>query len=211
VWKLSYSSILKTFAAACNDSAIRIYQFNPPKTDTHGFHRNTITCLAFGRSSVLSFDQEGGVEDFDPSSKVDNSFQIPTKFQSGIQSVCFYPQREAFVIGYAQSFQGDNHHGGLAVWSPHADEVKSCSTEEPVGYIACHPTQSIVAFATKSGAIGFKSLPELQAVSGLQDLRPIPKASEKSVECMLSWSPAGDKLLMATVPDVGDSNPHFSI
>src|SRR5262249_43390685 len=27
----------------------------------------------------------------------------------------------------------------------------------------------------------------------------------KSVECILSWSPAGDKLLIATVPDVGDS------
>jgi WD40 repeat protein len=205
LWKLSYSSILKMFAAACNDGAIRIYQFNPPRTDTHGNHRNTIICLAFGRSSVLSFDQEGGVEDFDPTSRADNSFQIPSKFKSGIQSVCFYPQREAFVIGYAQSFQGDKQHGELAVWSPHVDEVKCCSTEESVGYIACHPTQSIVAFVTKSGAIGFKSLPELQAISGLQDLQPIPKASAERLERILSWSPAGDKLLIATVPDVGDS------
>ena len=208
VWKLSYSASTKMIATGNDDGAVRIFQLAPPqRQDTYGNNVDAVIRLAFSDSKVLSFDSEGGLDRFDPVSRTEEKVQIPSDFQSGIVSVRFQPQIKAFVIGYDNKYKKELS-GKLAVWnlSPNS-KVTSCTTEEAIRSVDCHPTKSIVAFLTKSGTLGLRTLPDLQPVSGQPDFPLIQNPKTRIDRGVVAWSRSGDTLLVAlTHLDSNDEN-----
>jgi WD40 repeat protein len=211
VWRVSYSPSTKMIATGNHDGAVRIFQLTPPRQqqDNYGNNVEPVIRLAFSDSKVLSFDSEGRVDRFDPISRTEErKIQIQSEFQSGIVAVGFQPQLKAFVIGYDNRYKNELS-GTLAVWNPSSDlSVTSCKTKEAIRSIDCPPTKSIVAFLTKPGTLGLRTLPDLQPVSGQPDLPLIQKPEGRIARGMVAWSHSGNTLLVALVhsDDNGESS-----
>ena len=199
LWKMAYSASTKMIATANDDGAVRIFQIAPPSRQlTYGSNVGAVIRLAFSDSKVLSFDQDGRLVRFDPASWTEEEkTQIPTDFQSGIKSVRFQPQIKAFVIGYNNGYKKESS-GKLAVWHlPPDSTVTSCKIEEAIRLIDCHPSQPIVAFLTKSGTLGLRTLPDLRPLSDQSDFPVLPGSQTKIARGALAWSHSGDTLLVA--------------
>ena len=198
VWKLSYSESTKMIATANRDGAVRIFQIAPPsRQQTYGNNIDAVIRLAFSDSKVLSFDSEGRLVRFDPVSwKEENKTQIQSDFQSGIVSVRFQPQINAFVIGYDNNYKKESS-GTLVVWNPSpGSSVTSCKTEEAIRLVDCNPTKPIVAFLTKSGTLGLRTLPDLQPVAGQPEFPLIQGPKPRIARGLVAWSHSGDTLLV---------------
>lgn len=218
VGRISYSATTKFIATANLDGAIRIYLLEPPPRQTmQGNGVDAVVRLAFSDSAVLSFDSEGRVARFDPVSlneKGADKAQIPSDFQSGIKTVGFQNQIKSFVIGYDLSFQQQPFAGQLAVWEPRPNaSPASCPIKEAVRSVNCHPARLIVAFVTRGGTLGLRTLPQLQPVPSQPDLKIISESGTPGLQNRhagemgrLVWSNAGDMLLVALNHLDGDLN-----
>jgi WD40 repeat protein len=225
LWKLSYNPVTKLIATANDDGAIRIYQRDPPaRNRVYGNGVSTIIRLAFSGSEVLSFDQDGRVYRFDPASEKEEKTQIASLFQSDIKAVEFYPRIKSFVIGYGRPSLG----GQLAVWDSHQNSTPTfCRIGEAIRAVSCHPTKLIVAFVTRRGTLGLRTVPELQPVPTQPDLRIVsdrgtanaPGTGERSNSenssaqnrrsgdvSRLIWSNSGDMLFLTLNGLNGDPN-----
>jgi WD40 repeat protein len=195
LWRLSYSASARVLATANDDGAVRIYQLALPRPDTHGDHINTVISLAFSGSQVLSFDTDGALDTFDPGSRKEQKDSVPIDLQSGIRTVRFDSSLNAFVIGYDLSFENRPVKGQLAIWYPLAPlRTARSPVDQPISSVSCHPTAPIVAFLTRNGILGLRTLPEFQPVQ--PDLEVIQKAGTRGIAKM-EWSKAGDTLLVA--------------
>jgi WD40 repeat protein len=209
VWKLSYSESTKMIATGNYDGSVRIFQLAPPSPrEVFGNNVDAVIRLAFSDSKVLSFDSEGRLVRFDSVSlKEEDKTQIQPGFQSGIVSVRFQPQIKAFVIGYDNKYKKESS-GTLVVWNlPPDSRLTSCKTKEAIRLVDCHPTKAIVAFLTKSGTLGLRTLPDLQLLSGQADF-PLVQGSKPGIaRGVVAWSHSGDTLLVAlTHRDDNDEN-----
>jgi WD40 repeat protein len=99
LWSVGYSASSKMIATANDDGAVRIYRLALPPV-THADHANTVICLAFMDTSLVSLDLSGGIDIFEPSSLKENRAQVPRDNKFEIRSVRFQPRIKAFVIGY---------------------------------------------------------------------------------------------------------------
>jgi WD40 repeat protein len=198
IWRLCYSASAKMIATANDDGAVRIYRLALPQPDTHGDHVDDVICLAFMNSSLLSFDVTGGCDIFDPRSRKEEKAKIPQYLESGIRTVRFQPRIKAFVAGYDLSSEHRPIQGQLAIWYPASiEKPRRVDIQAPIASLACHPTESIVAFLTSKGDLGLKTLPELEAVSDQPDFSVIQKPETHRVVADTAWSSAGDVLLLA--------------
>lgn len=218
VWKLSFSPASNKIATANNDGAIRIFQFSPPlRQKMYGNSVDAIIRIRSANSSVISFDSEGTVDCLDPASGRDDKVQLPSEFQSGIQSVGYQLQTKAFVIGYDLSYQTDQLEGEIAFWDPGLSSKPTfCTLKEAVRSVDCAPVNPIVAFATQLGTLGFRHLPDLTPIADNPDIAVLPNSGAGSPAVgapkpnadtqailknakmgRLIWSHRGDALLVA--------------
>jgi WD40 repeat protein len=227
VWKLSVSAADNTIATANNDGTIRIFQFSPPpRQKMYGHTVDAIIRLRAADSSVLSFDSEGNVDRLDLASGKDDKVQIPSEFQSGIQSVGFQSQTNACLIGYDFSYQHKQFEGEIAFWNPDLSSRPTfCLLKEPVRSVDCAPANPVVAFATQLGTLGFRHLPDLTPIADNPDVAVLPNSGAASPPVgapkpnadtqailkdakmgRLVWSHRGDALLVAVNRLAGDVN-----
>ena len=227
VWRLAFSPAGNKIATANDDGAIRIFLCSPPSRQK--MYGNTIDAIFRIRtlnSSVLSIDSEGTVDSLDFTSGEDDKVQLPSEFQSGIQSVGFQPQTKAFVIGYDLDFQRHQSDGEIAFWEPSPNSSPTfCRLKESVRAVDCAPANPIVAFATKLGTLGFRHLPDLTPIADNQDVAVLPgsgagsppvgtTARNADTQAILKdakmgrliWSNRGDALLVAVNHLTGDDN-----
>ena len=197
LWRLAYSPSADTIATANDDGAVRIYLRALPRPDTHGDHLNTVACLGFVNSTILSFDSDGVVDIFDPSSRKEEKVQLPVDLQSNIRTVRFHPKIGAFVVGYNLAFLHQSVKGRIAVWYPQPPiRVKRMDFAEPIASVSCHPTEPIVAFVTPAGTLGLRTVPDLQPLPSQSDF-PINLKSDSLLVARIGWSNRGDVLLLA--------------
>jgi WD40 repeat protein/class 3 adenylate cyclase/tRNA A-37 threonylcarbamoyl transferase component Bud32 len=202
LWSLGYSASTKMIATANDDGAVRIYRLALPPV-THGDHANTVICLAFMDTSLVSFDLSGGIEIFERSTLKEERAQVPRDDKFEIRSVRFQPRIKAFVIGY--DLWSENR-GRLAICYPTGTKtLQTADINEPITLIACHPTEPIVAFLTSRGTLGLRMLPELEPVSDQPDLSIARKSETESVVSM-EWSNTGNVLSVALNRDSDKSS-----